>query len=523
MADWKTKVIFLIKPTQSRKTQETIDRIKKEHNEIGNFFIYFCHNVLIAKNQTRARIIKELTPQEDVIYINDSDNTTSEIIALSSEEGDFGTRAEVVEHLLNNDVSGLCLLVHPVRFKKRVSGVSDIQGLLQSIQNINRIGKVSIYFDEFDKYSEQLIKNIEMFTTFSKVVKIELVSATYVQSKFIKWYGDVPMEQIVDYRELGSYDKNLYVTYDDIQKADNLHSYEYHGDWFDFVIKYIVLFQLEKEFYGFIPAPIKRTKHLELVKAVNELGISVILYNSDFKHLFIPGQEPIPIPIYAEQTTAIKYMKDTYNIKKLVVTGNICVGRAVTLMNPVIGLVFDFAIYHEDIASSGDQLYQLDRTKGHIKGGKLPHIVCTKKVEKRLIEAEKYAFIGESTSATLLEYVQSIKDEMNPIQESDWTLLTEEFTDRKLANEFLISNDCRRNNKETRDGDFMMSSTTKEKSILLYSTVIHELKSLKNTALFDVKKSLKIGTKHSRMIICYKNITDASTICYIVRIIEKVK
>ena len=109
MADWKTKVIFLIKPTQSRKTQETIDRIKKEHSEVGNFFIYFCHNVLIAKNQTRARIIKELT-QEDVIYINDSDDTTSEIIALSSEEGDFGTRAEVVEHLLRNTIK--CLLIH---------------------------------------------------------------------------------------------------------------------------------------------------------------------------------------------------------------------------------------------------------------------------------------------------------------------------------------------------------------------------------------------------------------------------
>jgi hypothetical protein len=521
MSDWKSKVILHIKPTQSGKTQQTINRIKDAHTEIGNFFIYFCHNILIAKNQTRARIIQEMS-NEEVIYLNE-DDTKSEIISFSSEEGDFGTRSEVVEYLLNNDVSGLCLLSHPIRFKKR-NGSSDIQGILQSIQNISRIHKVSIYVDEFDNYSEQLIKNIEMFTTFSKVVKVELVSATYVKSKFIKWYGDVPNEQIVDYSKCGCYGEN-YVTYDYIKQQGNFHSYEYYGDWFDFVMKYILLFQLEKKFYGFVPAPIKRTTHIELVKALNELGISVILYNTDHKSLFMPKEEEKPIDTrFTEQADAIQNIIETYNVKKLIITGNICVGRAVTLMKPEVGLVFDFAIYHEDIASSGDQLYQLDRTKGYIKGVKIPHIVCTKKVENELIKAEKHAFLGIS-GLSLLEHVNSVKSEMNPIKDSPWkVIMNKECSDRNIANQYLVSNGLNRNNKEKKEGDFLLSSISKKLGVLSYSAVISKLESLKSpTALFDVNNSAPIGTKYSRMIICYKNTSDPSTVCFIVRIIEKVK
>ena len=87
MTDWKSKVILHIKPTQSGKTQKTIDRIKDAHTEHGNFFIYFCHNVLIAKNQTRARIIQGMSTEEEeeVVYLNE-DDAKSEVISFSSEE-----------------------------------------------------------------------------------------------------------------------------------------------------------------------------------------------------------------------------------------------------------------------------------------------------------------------------------------------------------------------------------------------------------------------------------------------------
>jgi hypothetical protein len=241
----------------------------------------------------------------------------------------------------------------------------------------------------------------------------------------------------------------------------------------------------------------------------------------------MPGcEEEIPIPSgFKEQASAINYMKRTYNLKKLVITGNICVGRAVTLQDPNLELVFDFAIYHEDIASTGDQLYQLDRTKGHIKkSGKIPLLICTKKVANELFLAEKCAFVGENSNVkSLFEHVKNVKNEHT--KESDWKLLTQgEFTSRELANKFLVENKCRRNNKETKNGDFIMSSATGKLDILSYDIVKLKLLNIKTpTALFSIGNDEKIGNRYGRMIICYHDLTDANSICFIVRIIEKVK
>jgi hypothetical protein len=132
--------------------------------------------------------------------------------------------------------------------------------------------------------------------------------------------------------------------------------------------------------------------------------------------------------------------------------------------------------------------------------------------------------IARMVEEQLLEDVgkEELKEAMNAGEDSDWILLQEEFSNRKDANIFLLSHGCKRNLKENKSGDFLLSSISKELSILDYTEVIKELKCFKKTSTFDVKKST-IGSVYSRMYICYKNVLDKNSIVFIVRIIRKIK
>ena len=128
---------------------------------------------------------------------------------------------------------------------------------------------------------------------------------------------------------------------------------------------------------------------------------------------------------------------------------------------------------------------------------------------------------GKTTSRGTFNNTISGSSPTKKSEDNDWDLLEASFTNRNDANTFLTQNGCRRNNKEDKDGEFITSSTSKEKGILLYSKVISELSSYKKTALFDIKKDADSGKKYSRMIICYKDLTDPSSVCFIVRILTK--
>jgi hypothetical protein len=96
--------------------------------------------------------------------------------------------------------------------------------------------------------------------------------------------------------------------------------------------------------------------------------------------------------------------------------------------------------------------------------------------------------------------------------EYEWTTFGGEFTDREEANELLHKNGCNRNLAPTTPASiekYMVNgfekSTTKTTSlsILSYDKVVSELS--------------KTTTKTGRMFICYKDLSDPSSVVYIVR------
>jgi hypothetical protein len=379
--------------------------IREDHlNEDGHFFIYGCHCILAAANQTLYRI-------EDAYPDGDA---PGDLVMFSSEDGKCGTAEAVVDKLMESTPTkymGMCMLIHPSRFKKRNGKDSDIMKILHRIEHrMPEITKITLYLDEFDKYNF-LVKHLEPLCSFSKVVKLELVSATIKDSLLLKKYNDVPAEQLE--RLEMSYDQDNYVTYDEQERAGMVAKID-HPDIS--VVDYIVqITRLIKQMHPdnddmYICAPclVKRASHDELATMLQKLGITTILYNSDFKGAILPSGMRIQfdLNISKEPAELIKHYKSTYNLKNIVVTGNLCIGRAVTLQT--FGLVFDYCILHHEIATSGDSLYQADRSKGNTKlyrRDRLCGLICTTKCFEILRRRERYALVAE-TERSMKEHIK---------------------------------------------------------------------------------------------------------------------
>ena len=107
-------------------------------------------------------------------------------------------------------------------------------------------------------------------------------------------------------------------------------------------------------------------------------------------------------------------------------------------------------------------------------------------------------------------------------EEPEWDLCQEEFDTLVEVNKMLVDKGCRRKTSKSlkmNDNGFILSSTTKTKSVLEYSAVKAEIANWANTTAFDLKKKEK--RSHSRVIITYRDLTNKDSVVYIVRIAIK--
>jgi hypothetical protein len=312
------------------------------------------------------------------------------------------------------------VLAHGVRFK-----FNHIENILRTANNIQYYSRIHIYFDEFDNYSNIIVNSIDRFCSFSKVELYELISATVVDSRIIRDYGDIPSNYIIDLWGEGSYNPEEYITYDEQIKNNKFFTFEKHGKELLFT-SLIHFFGLKssnkKSFYGFIPAQNKKETHWDLIGTIHELDsdISICLLNSDFKGIILPNKATYEFDInQRELLDLIIEAKHRFNIKKLIVTGNGCVGRSMTLQGKHTQLdyilTFDFAIYDEDVAKNGDNAYQMDRTKGNIKSlvKHYPVTYCTPKFKKWVMSREKISMIASMDNRiSVKEHTRNINETM---------------------------------------------------------------------------------------------------------------
>jgi hypothetical protein len=108
-------------------------------------------------------------------------------------------------------------------------------------------------------------------------------------------------------------------------------------------------------------------------------------------------------------------------------------------------------------------------------------------------------------------------------EDSKYILETEEFDNFDDAKQFIRALGGRGAskkilNKIDKDG-FIMSSTSKKMVKLFYTHVKHEARSWSKTSLFDVNVKSKQKT-YSRVIVCYKDLQDINSVCFIVRVLK---
>ena len=109
-------------------------------------------------------------------------------------------------------------------------------------------------------------------------------------------------------------------------------------------------------------------------------------------------------------------------------------------------------------------------------------------------------------------------------EESKYILATKEFDNFDDAKQFIIDNNSQGRNKKSLDKSldndgFIKSSTSKNKSKLFYNDVKQEMSSWSKTSGFDLNKNLK-KKNPSRIIVCYKDVNDNKSTCFIVRVLK---
>jgi hypothetical protein len=404
------KISFLLKPIQSQKTQYTINDIRSNfRSSPKSFFVYICHNRKIALEQTTGRVINCVGDNKKIIkFYHDEDQS-------------FANASEISEELLHNpeDYIGMFCLAHTSRFKNRGKGQSDINKILTSLERIQYYEKVYIYFDEADEYSSIILKHMDTWCAFSKVENVCFVTATLQDSALLKKLGDIPPEHIIDLWDEGSYDPRYYKTYAEQMNEGNIKLMSKNVNLVNFVGECVCEFFATKPYtghvYGFVPSNNKKASHFNLAtEIVRVMGFHVAIINSDFKGIMFPDfhMENFEMQPGQEPWEYIKYMVEKCKIKILIVTGNQCIGRAITLQGP--GLTFDFSILHDSIATIGDKLYQMDRAKGNILRytNKWPITYCTKKTYDILYAREQLVItIGTDDSRV------SVREKMKEITE----------------------------------------------------------------------------------------------------------
>jgi hypothetical protein len=531
----KSKLKCLFLPAQSgktRKVEEEIKKFKLIHELFGNGDI----NIVISANnkllvhQTTSRIKKDLGT-------DDSDDEESNAVIkgnifswTSGSKKTNITSKELAFEIANETIEMVILCANGTRIRY----LNDMLTILSNCRFFKK--RINIWIDEADKTINSWIK-YPMIIEMAAVNQVTLVSATFYE--VIKRLGRI---NVLPYQEtMPSCYRRLIDCNRIIVDFVTTNSANY--------VKHV----LEKRpklitagLRAFIPGDYSCASHEEISALLLEYGFAVLILNGTKKELRIPCQEPIDLrpflkvsdpdklPDEFNSTLSRLYIENDLKDYPFAITGFLCVERGVTFQcapgvqcNPQEdhdGFLFDYGII-PPIADKSEAYQTMARLFGNIGdflNYKPSTIYSTSNMFKKVGQSEETA-----VNLARLVHEQDSEDvgpehfhmAANYETERKWILLSGEFDTREEANEFLVDNGSNANNRaEEMEGEFIKSSMTELKAVLSYSDVQARL-SISKTSLFDVNKNPD-KKQHSRMIICYKDIEDPSTVTYIVRILK---
>ena len=509
--DMMERILLITKPEQSGKTFMMInminDFIKKDENtEHSTINFIFCDNSLLLTQQTTKRVKKD---------VNNLPGTKENYIEFSSsKKAGAGNADSVIVKVHWENYRNITCCTNG----KRLADLSYILDRIGNIPGTEQKYHFNIWLDEADKFVKHISKTFEPIL--KKHYNVTLYCLTATPQPLFNKYSElsvIPIENttIPDYH--GWNDNNII-----IRKCSGCTS----------TFAYEIADEIEGESgftpgkKGYVPADTNKRSHRHIRDIFLAKNVAVYVVNGDGIELSMPDGTRILVPKTKTLEQHLKELYVEYDIKKwsCIVTGNICVGRGLSIMQKDFFL--DFAIL-SNTRKKTEVSQNAGRLKGNFKGWsnyKIPTIYTTKKFDKIAKDYEemsrniaKLAWEKNSKSPTKI----SKADIKNKINDKDWELYTQEFDTLDDANNFLKKHGARQKKsfKYDESGSFKLSSTTKQLSILDYEETIAEIKGWGKKSLFDIRKNN--DKPNGTMIVCYKDTANAESAVYIVRVLKK--
>jgi hypothetical protein len=172
----------------------------------------------------------------------------------------------------------------------------------------------------------------------------------------------------------------------------------------------------------FIPAKNTIASHKRMADLMTTLGFATLIVNGDGICICFPDKKTVFLPKDGELGSMLESIYTNYNlcVYPVCITGNICIGRGVTIMSEQF--IIDYAVY-SNYGKPNEQSQMAGRTKGNIKhfaNYKPPVVFTTRKFNQNVTEKEEKArliakmafnkYEGKIGAITFQEYKTCDKD-----------------------------------------------------------------------------------------------------------------
>ena len=403
------RFVMIVKPEQSGKTFVMIKKInefiEEESDKVTVNFI-FCDNSLLLTKQTTGRI-------HSCIHLPDIEESYVEL--SSRKNGSAKNNSSEVRCAIEDGCRNVVCCTNSTR-------VSDMVDIIRRINTFNKGGyNFKIWLDEADKFINYIQEKFIPLAEYHNNVEFYMITATpqpiYRKYKEIR---TLALENTTDPTYHGWNDCNIKIRDDEAgttigfarQIADEM----------------MAAGQLKPGSKGYVPADKDKKTHHKMRDMFISKGVAVFVVNGEGIELSLPVtpnieptyQTRIQVKKTEELIIHIRNLYNDHNVHRwsCVVTGNICVGRGISIQQP--GFMFDFGIL-SNCRSKTEASQNAGRMKGNFKnweGYSTPDVYTTYKFNKIASDYEeqsrKIAVIAfqkkAETDDTALVTIEEVKD-----------------------------------------------------------------------------------------------------------------
>jgi hypothetical protein len=388
------RFILICKPEQSGKTFVMIQQIIKdldEHTDKTVINFIFCDNSLLLVKQTSERVHRDVEP----FTINDE----SYVEFSSRDDGKAQSNSDsIIVKIMMDDIRNVVSCTNG----KRVSDISSIINQFNSKPSTQGKFEFKIWLDEADKFTKFIDNTFKPLVDAHNNVRVYCLTAT-PDALFKKYehMNVLPIENTTSPDYHGWEDNHRVILENTSNTVGFIH---------EVLTSHVDESKMCKGSKWYIPGDTKKKSHQFIRDILVGKGFAVFVVNGDGIALTLPVEGR---PHFREDKTEElnQQMMRMHNENgadrfPVAITGNICVGRGISIMSPEF--IFDYAIL-SNCTKKAEASQNAGRTKGNIKSWpnyKPPTVYTTAKFDAIATEWE-----GKSRRLAELAFE---KDEVNP-------------------------------------------------------------------------------------------------------------